>query len=185
MKLYEGFMPMETKEGKWGFYPVVNEQEWDELPKVYKAMEWFPVDVYDVHLKKKVTSVPEYIEFDAVYMEPYKIRATVRVHVQEVQKILFCYFGDCQCHLYSVSGIVFQNGVRWGAEWIQDSKTGAFAIRLQGGKIAGKQGGFHGFVPSIIKRTEGGGFAYDSYATSENRCHYAFSNPFSFMNKNR
>lgn len=178
MKLYEGFMPKEEKEGRRGFYPVTNAQEWDELPDVYKAMEWFPVDVYDDYLRRNVTTVPEYIEFDVVYMEPYKISATVRVHVQEVQKILFCLFGDSQCHLYSISGVVFQNGARWGAKWIQDSKTGAFAIQLQGGKIAGKQGGFMGFVPRRIKRTEDGGFAYDSCAADGNRCHYEFSNPF-------
>lgn len=179
MKLYEGFMPKETKEGKRGFFPVKNEQEWNELPAVYKAMEWFPVDVYDDYLRKNVTTVPEYIEFDVVYMEPYKIRATVRVHVQEVQKILFCLFENAQCHLYSVSGVVFQNGERWGAKWIQDSTTGAFAIQVQGGKIVGKQGGFRGFIPRKIKRTEDGNFEYDSYSTNGNRCHYEFSNPFS------
>lgn len=178
MKIYEGFMPKEKKEGKLGFYPVANEHEWDELPAVYKAMEWFPVDVYNRELKKNVTTVPEYIEFDVVYMKPYKIRATVKVHVQEVQKILFCLFDDPQCQLYSVSGVVFQNGERWGAKWLQDSKTGAFAIQVQGGKIVGKQGGFRGFVPRRIKRTEDGGFAYDSYSKDGNRCHYEFSNPF-------
>lgn len=177
MGIYEGFMPQEPKKGKMGYYPVENAQEWEELPAVYKAMEWFPVDVYDDYLRKNVKTVPEYVEFNIVYMEPYKIRATVKVHVQEVQKILFCLFKDPQCHLYSISGVVFQNGVRWGAKWLQDRKTGAFAVQASG-KIIGQQGGFMGFIPRRIKRTEDGGFAYDSYSKDGNRCHYEYSNPF-------
>lgn len=175
MKMYEGFLPKEPQEGKIGYYPVATAEEWDELPKAYKAMEWFPVEVYNDYLHRNETTVAEYIEFDVVYMMPYRIRATVRVHVEEVQKILFCLFDNPQCHLYSVSGVVFSNGQRWGAKWMQDSKTGAFAIYASGKKI-GMQGGYFGFVPCQIERTDDG-FKWAGFV-GKNRCHYELLNPF-------
>lgn len=170
------FLPPRPLNGHIGYYPVCNAEEWDNLPAVYKAMEWFPVEVYNREWHKKETTVAEYVEFDVVYMEPYKIRATVRVHVQEVQKILFCLFENPDCHLYTVSGVVFSNGERWGAKWLQDRTTGAFAIYASG-KLIGKQGGFMGFVPNQIERTEDDGWKWN-YKTSGNRCHYTLLNPF-------
>lgn len=174
MGIYDGMLPQEKIEGRTGYYPVCSAEEWERLPEVYKAMEWFPVEVYNREWHKKETTVAEYIEFDVVYMMPYRIRATVRVHVQEVQKILFCY-QDAECQLYSVSGVVFANGERWGAKWLQDSKTGAFAIQA-GGKIVGRQGGFMGHIPCQIERTADG-FKWKGFV-GENRCHYTLLNPF-------
>lgn len=172
-------LPNEAIKGKTGFYPVCSAKEWEELPCVYKAMEWFPTEVYNsqqFHCRKEI-SIPEYIIFDVTYLEPYKISATVKVHVQEVQKILMCYFGqETQCHLYSVSGVVFANGVEQGAKWLLDTQTGAFGIYSHG-KCIGKQGGFHGFIPSNIEETEDG-FAWKGFVDSENRCHYELGNPF-------
>ena len=151
--MYDGFLPKEQQKGKRGYYPVTTAEEWDALPKVYKAMEWFPVEVYNTYLGRKETTVAEYVEFDVVYMMPYRIHATVKVHIQEVQKILFCSFDDPQCQLYTVSGVVFSNGERWGAKWMQDTKTGSFAI-YAGGKLVGKQGGYLGFIPCQIEKTD-------------------------------
>lgn len=173
--MYDGFLPSEQKQGKRGFYPVANAEEWNELPKAYKAMEWFPIEVYNTKHKRMETTVAEYVEFDVIYMEPYKIRATVKVHVQEVQKILFCLFENAQCHLHSISGVVFANGERWGAEWKQDTKTGAFAVYASG-KCIGKQGGYFGFIPCQIEKTDDG-FEWKGF-TGENRCHYTLLNPF-------
>lgn len=171
------FFPEERLYGHRGYYPVCNAEEWDALPAVYKAMEWFPVEVYNdkqFHCKKEMT-VAEYIEFDVTYAMPYRISATVRVHVQEVQKILFCLFNDPEFHLHSVSGVVFANGVRWGAKWYQDRNTGAFAIYADG-KLIGKQGGYMGFIPCQIEETEDG-FKWAGFQ-GENRCHYTLLNPF-------
>lgn len=173
--MYEGMLPQKQIEGKRGYYPVTTAEEWDELPKVYKAMEWFPVDVYNRNLKKKEMTVAEYIEFDVVYMMPYRIHATVRVHVQEVQQILYCFHENADCRLYTVSGVVFRNGEHWGAEWKQDCKTGAFAIYASGKQI-GMQGGYMGFIPCKVQKTEDG-FKWD-FSNDKNRCHVSLLNPF-------
>ena len=176
MGMYDGMLPEVQEEGKRGFYPVTTAQEWDNLPDVYKAMEWFPVNVYNMSWRKEEKTIPEYVEFDVIYLEPYKVSATVRVHVQEVQKILFCLYRNAQCHLYTVSGVVFQNGERWGAEWKQDAKTGSYAI-YAGGKCVGRQGGFMGFIPENIEKTDNG-FKFKGFGDYKNRCHYEFMNPF-------
>ena len=174
MGFYEGMMPKEQKQGYRGFYPVTSAEEWDELPVVYKVMEWMPVEVYNRGLNKTEQTVAEYIEFDVWYMEPYKIRATVRVHRENFQKIMFCSYDHAQCHLYTVSGVVFENGERWRAEWRQDSTTGAFAI-YAGGKQIGMQGGYMGFIPSQVERTEDG-FRWKGF--TDTVCHYQMTNPF-------
>lgn len=174
--MYEEFLPKEYKNGKIGYYPVMNAEEWEELPAVYKAMEWFPVEVYNRVYKHKERTVAEYIEFHVIYMTPYKIGATVKVHVQAIQKILFCNFGSADCHLYSVCGVVFDNGERWDAKWYQDQRTGAFAI-YAGGKCIGRQGGYSGFIPNEIEKTEDG-FKRTGYKDGANRCYYQLTNPF-------
>lgn len=172
------FFPKEQKSGRRGYYPVINAEEWEELPSVYKAMEWMPVEVYNdkqCHCRKEKT-VAEYVVFDVVYAEPYRIRASVKVHVQEVQKILFCCFENPQFHLYSISSVIFANGVEWGAKWTQDPNTGAFAVWADH-KLVGKQGGYRGFVPCQIEETEDG-FKWSGYKRGKNRCHYTSLNPF-------
>lgn len=62
----KNLLPKEAIEGKRGFYPIQNAQEWEDVPCVYKSMEWFPVEVYNdkqFHCRKEV-AVPEYIIFD-------------------------------------------------------------------------------------------------------------------------
>lgn len=179
MDLIQKFLPQTQIGGKIGYYPVCNAKEWNELPDVYKAMEWFPVRMrgrsysgFDI----EETAVPEYIEFDCTYIEPYKIRAKVKVHVQEFQKIMFCVFSDAQLHLYSVCGVYFSNGEYRGAKWVQDSRTGAFAV-ISCGTYVGKQGGFANFIPERIEETEEG-FRYKSVGSTKNRCHYEYGNPF-------
>lgn len=169
------FLPKVRIEGHRGYYPVCNAQEWEALPLVYRAMEWFPVEVYNYAHRRKETTVAEYVLFDVVYAEPYKIRAVVKVHVQDVQKILFCAFDDTQFHLYSVCGVVFANGVEWGAKWTQDVNTGAFAIWADD-KMVGRQGGYMGFIPCQIEETEDG-FKWAGFK-GPNRCHYTLLNPF-------
>ena len=176
MKIYDGFLPKNQKKGYMGYYPVTNAEEWEELPAVYKAMEWFPVEIYNSRWRHKETTVAEYIEFDVTYLEPYKIRAKVLVHVQEIQTILFCYFKDTQCHLHSISGVIFDNGEKWPAKWLQDSRTGSFAIYASG-KPIGCQGGYMGFIPNNIERTEDG-FKWSGVKTNGHRSHYEVTNPF-------
>ena len=177
MGIYEGMLPKEQMKGKRGFYPVATKEEWDSLPAVYKAMEWFPQDVFDDYRRRNVRSIPEYVEFSVTYLTPYKINATVKVHVQEVQKILFCLFEDAQCQLFSVSGVVFQNGVRWGAQWKQDTRTGAFAIYASG-HCVGMQGGYLGHIPANIEKEEDGTFKWAGFRETDTRCHYELGNPF-------
>lgn len=179
MSIYEGFLPKDYNldyPGKRGFYPVTNAQEWDDLPAVYKAMDWYPMDVYDEFMRKNVRSVPEYVEFDVVYMEPYKISATVRVHVQDVQRILFCLYDNAQCHLYSIKSVVFQNGAVWGAKWQQDATTGSFAV-FASGHCVGRQGGYLGHIPAQIERTKDG-WKWTGYRETPERCHYELTNPY-------
>ena len=175
MGIYEGFLPKVQKEGYCGYYPVTSEQEWNDLPNVYKSMEWFPVEMKRNGYTE--STVVEYVEFEVVYMTPYKVRGTFRVHRQEIQKILFCSFPHADCLLYSINGVVFANGVRWGAKWLQDSTTGAFKV-VAGGTTLGQQGGCQGFVPNNIERTEDGDWKYKGY-TKGNICHYECCNPFS------
>ncbi len=169
------FMPKEQKKGYRGFYPVTTAEEWEELPVVYKAMEWFPVEVFDDYLRKNVWSIPEYILFDAIYVEPYRIRATVKVHVQEVQKLLYCLYPDSGLHLHTVCGVVLQNGEELRAETKQDTRTGAFGV-YSFGKLIGRQGGYLGAIPENIEETEDG-FKWKGFKDYKNRCHYQLTNP--------
>lgn len=168
------FLPKEPIKGHRGYYPVCNKAEWDALPEVYKSMEWFPVEVYNQAHRKSETTVAEYIEFDVTFLDAYKCRGVFRVHVQEVQKILFCAV-DSDIHLHSVCGVVFANGERWGAKWEQDTKTGAFAIYASG-KLIGEQGGYLGFIPKDIEETEDG-FKWKGIQNSGNRCHHTLLAP--------
>lgn len=176
MGMYDGMMPAKPIDGHRGFYPACNAEEWENVPKVYKAMEWFPVEVYNTRWRKKETTVVESVIFDVVYMRPYKIRARVEVHVQEVQNILFCAHENTDCLLYSICAVKFANGEEWGAEWKQDVWSGAFAVYASG-KCVGKQGGYLGFVPENIEKTEDG-WKWRGFAECDGRCHYALTNPF-------
>ena len=174
--MYENMMPNKPIEGRIGFYPVCNADEWESLPKVYRAMQWFPVDVYNTRWNKTETTVVEKVIFDVTYMTPYKINARVEVHVQEVQNILFCYHEHKDCLLYSICAVKFANGEVWGAKWKQDTKSGAFAV-YAGGERVGMQGGFMGFIPENIEKTENG-WKWKGYGKYNGRCHYALMNPF-------
>lgn len=175
MSMYDGFLPKVQKKGYLGYYPVTSAGEWDRLPNVYKAMEWFPVKM-TCRGFEEMTSV-EYVEFDVVHGLPYKVSGTFRVHRQEVQKILFCSFKNPEFHLYSITGVVFQNGERWPAKWYQDSVTGAFEVALYNGTIVGRQGGFMGFIPNNIDRLDDGTFKCN-WNQSGNIAHYTLGNPF-------
>lgn len=180
MGIYEGFLPKQYNEHKIGYYPVTSVEEWEQLPAVYKSMEWLPVEVYNPAHQMREKTVVEYVEFEVVYMTPYKVSGTFRVHRQEVQKILFCSFpGHHDCHLYSIRGVVFQNGVRWGAKWLQDSRTGAYDV-VASGKQVGVQGGYLGFIPNNIERTEDGGWKCN-WNQNGNITHYEYSNPFEHL----
>ena len=168
------FLPKEAIKGHRGYYPVCNKAEWDALPDVYKSMTWYPTKVYNRSLHREELTIPEYVEFDVVFYDPYKVRGTFRVHVQEVQKILFCSV-DSDLLLYSICGVVFANGERWGAEWKQDTRTGAFAVYASG-KMIGQQGGFLGHVPEDIEETEDG-FKWKGFVNSNNRIHHAGLSP--------
>lgn len=170
MARYDGFLPKEQVNGKRGYYPVTSEEQWKELPDVYKAMEWFPIHVLNIRTRHKEPTVAEYIEFDVHYLEPYKINATVKVHVQDVHKILFCSHKETQCLLYSISGVIFRNGERRDAKWMQDSITGAYEI-VSNGKCIGKQGGYMGFIPSNIEKREDG-FHWTGQSVDGKYCYY-------------
>ena len=174
--MYENMMPTKPIKGHTGFYPVCNAEEWENLPSLYKAMQWFPIEVYNTRWNKKETTVVEKVIFDVVYMTPYKIRAKVEVHVQEVQKILFCLYENPECHLYSICEVKFANGETCGAKWVQDTRTGAYAVYAYN-RYVGMQGGFGGFVPENIEKTEDG-WKHKDYGEYSGRCHYTLLNPF-------
>lgn len=168
---YDGMLPAVQKEGRRGYYPVTSEQEWkDELPAVYKAMEWFPVK--DPFNKGKL-SVIERVIFETPYLEPYGVRAKIEVHRQEFQKIMFMLHEKTQCQLYSVCGVVLQSGTRLGAKWYQDTTTGAFAV-YSNEMYVGKQGGFNGHIPECIEKLEDGSFKWKGFEGYKNINHYSF-----------
>ena len=175
------FLPKVAKEGKRGYYPVATYQEWEELPAVYKAMEWSPIEVdkmsYNGKFVKEKTFVKNVV-FDT-YLPQLSTSAKVSVHRQEVQQILFCLHNSTDCHLYTVCEVEFENGVRWGAKWVQDNETGAFAIVCHG-RYVGMQGGFLRTVPANIEETEDGfeyKQGYNCYG-SKTINHYQYLNPF-------
>lgn len=174
--MYENMMPSKPIDGHRGFYPACNAEEWEAVPALYKAMEWFPIEVYNTRWRKNETTVVESVIFDVVFIRPYKCRARVEVHVQEVQNILFCSHKDPDCQLYSICAVKFANGEVWGAEWKQDTRTGAFAVYASG-KQVGAQGGYMGFVPENIEKTEDG-WKWKGFGNYSGRCHYALMNPF-------
>lgn len=178
--MYSKFLPKKAIEGKRGYYPVTSHAEWEELPAVYKAMEWFPKKLTRYSYGGKVVeemSFPRNVIFDCPYIEPYGVSGKVSVSIEEVQKILFCYFGKTECHLYTLCEVEFDNGVRYTAKWYQDSRTGAYAIQC-GDTYVGKQGGFQGFVPARIEETESGFEYKQGYQSNSHRCCYQYSNPF-------
>lgn len=174
--MYENMMPFKPIDGHLGFYPACNAEEWENVPAIYKAMQWFPVEVYNTRWHRKEMTVAKSVIFDVTFLKPYKIRAKVEVHVQEVQSILFCSHKDPDCQLYSICGVKFQNGEECGAKWLQDSKTGAFAVYAYN-RYIGMQGGFKGFVPDNIEKSEDG-WKWKGFTECGGRCHYALSNPF-------
>ncbi len=178
MKMYEGMLRKEEKAGKLNYYPVSSKEEWEELPDLYKVMEWEQVrDPYSSG-KHDTYSAVKSVFFDVTYMEPYGISAKVSVHPQEVQKILFCSFDKTDCHLYSICGVELENGTRLNAKWVQDSVSGAFAVVLDHGQYVARQGGFGGHVPEHIQQQEDGSFKYDFKYNTGKTTHYALSNPF-------
>ena len=177
--MFNKFMPVNQKDGYRGFYPVTNAQEWDELPAVYKAMEWFPIEMKlfdhrgELHTEKTIV---KNVVFDALHIMPYKVSAKVSVHRSSVQSILFSSHKQHDCHLYTVCEVEFENGERRRAKWVQDTRTGAFAIMV-GSRYVGKQGGFQFYVPSNIEDAEDG-FKWKGYVAGETITHYDVSNPF-------
>lgn len=90
MKMYDGMLPVKEKPGRLGYYPVISKQEWDELPDLYKVMQWEPVKDHNNGELRAVKSVI----FDVPFMEPYGIRAQVSVQPSAVQKVLFCSYKE-------------------------------------------------------------------------------------------
>ena len=176
MAMYENMMPPKPIDGHLGFYPACNAEEWENIPAIYKAMQWLPVEVYNTRHRQKETTVVEKVIYDVTFLKPYKVSARVEVHVQETQGILFCSHEHTDCQLYSICAVKFANGEVWGAEWKQDARSGAFAVYACGKRV-GMQGGFLGFVPDNIEQTENG-WKWKGFVNCEGRCHYALSNPF-------
>ena len=180
MSLYENMLPKEAIKGKFGYYPVTNSKEWDDLPDLYKVMQWELIkDPHNNFIAKAVKSVI----FNVTFLEPYGINAKVSVHPSDVQKILFCSYEDTSCLLHSVSGLELEGGTKVSAKWLQDSESGAFAIVTAGGDYAARQGGYRGFIPEHVKRLENGSFKYDFDFWNGKICHYEISNPFSHLEK--
>lgn len=175
-------MPEVQEKGKRGFYPVVNKEEWEKLPCIYKAMDWFPIEVpklqWDGKIHREKSFVKEVV-FDCIYIEPYGVRGKLYVHRENFQKIMFCYYGKTDCHLYSVCGVKFENGEEWSAEWKQDTRTGAYALYSNGHCLA-RQGGFMGYIPESVTETENGYEYNQNYYSEKHECisHYSHSNPF-------
>lgn len=177
MSAYSDMLPPKPIDGKRGYYPVCTKEEWDELPEIYKVMEWIPVkDPLNGNKMSGITGVV----FDVTFLEPYNIgNVKVEVHPQDMQKILFCLFSNVQCHLYSVCQVVLDSGSRVNAKWYQDSVTGAFGIYTMG-VYAGKQGGFKAYIPKSCKLQEDGTYKYNWHPESNLgvSAYYTFSNPF-------
>lgn len=186
MKHYEGMLPAHPKPGRIGYYPVTNKQEWNELPDLYKVMEWRPVkdpyhkDIRGYHLMRAVKSVI----FDVTFMEPYGISGKFHVHPCEVQKLLFCNYGNPDCQLYTICGVELEGGTRLGAKWQQDTTTGAFAVYV-GGIPVGIQGGFIGHIPDCIDKLPDGSFKHNWKRLEEKVFHYTLGNPYEISFKYR
>lgn len=179
MSLYDNMLPNQPIEGHRGYFPVTSAKEWDDLPTLYKVMDWEPVK--DPHNNNKPTHIKSVI-FDVTYMQPYGISAEVSVHPSDVQKLLFCSFQKADCHLYSVCGIELDSGTKLPAKWLQDSISGAFAI-YSCSNYVGMQGGFCGHIPEGVIRLENGTFKYDWSVKKTKISHYALLNPFAHLPK--
>ena len=180
--IYDKHMLPETPiPGHRGYYPVCNKKEWEDLPDLYKVMEWEPLPDPMNHDK------PSYVKaviFSVTHMMPYGINAEVSVHPSHVQSILFSLHKHPECHLYNVTGVELQSGSRLPAKWRQDTTTGAFAI-LCCDRYVGKQGGYTGFVPDCIRQREDGTYKFDSSVVynqpvgkRKKITHFEYSNPF-------
>lgn len=178
MSFYDNMLPEKPLDGHRGYYPVCNKEEWEQLPDLYKVMEWDVVlDPFDKGRARAIKSVV----FDVTYMEPYGINARVAVHPSDVQKILFCSFERPECHLYSICEVELEGGIRLPAHWLQDSQTGAFGIYVRdyrGEELVGRQGGFYGYIPERIAVLEDGTFKYDYQYNTGKRHYYTLGNPF-------
>lgn len=177
---YEGMLPNPSKPGYRGYYPVTSREEWDELPDLYKVMEWEPVkDPHNQGLLRAVKAVV----FDVPHITPYGVRAKVSVHPEDVHQILFCSFPETDCHLYSICSVELAGGTCLPAKWLQDTTTGAFGIFVNGDCIA-RQGGFRGYIPEHILQLDDGTFKFDFKYGIGKTVHYALHNPYPALEKN-
>ena len=175
MGIYDkAMLPPKTIPGHRGYYPVCSKKEWEDLPDLYKVMQWEPMP--DPLNHGQLSGVKSVI-FSVTHMMPYGINAEVSVHPSHVQSILFSLHKNPECQLYSVTGVELQSGSRLPATWRQDTTTGAFAI-LCCNHYVGKQGGYIGFVPECIKQVEDGSYEYQWTSTPGKVFHYELSNPF-------
>ncbi len=174
IKRYDDMLPPKPLPGHLGYYPVCNKAEWENLPDLYKVMDWFPAkDHRNQNQLKAVKSVT----FDVNYMMPYGIGAKVSVHPSDVHTVLFCNHDKPDCLLYSVCGIELEGGTHLYAKWLQDSVSGAFAI-YAAGTFVGIQGGFRGYIPERIQKQQDGRFKFNFEVQPKHISHYTLLNPF-------
>jgi len=131
--------------GKYGYYPICNKEEWTRYPKEYKKMDFLPVEMYNLRFDRNETTAVKEVVFETPFLEPYGVGAKISVHRQHFLKIMMCLHPNTQCQLYSVCSVKFENGETRGAKWVMDTSTGSFAI-MSGSHYVAKQGGFQGYI---------------------------------------
>lgn len=125
------FLPQNPESGFVGFYPMPARLI-GEIPAPLRALSF----------REEVKAIRCNISFQAAvnYKEkPCFNFFSIELPVRKVIKHLFMLTG---VNISSME-ILFKDGSRTWAEWVQDLKTGAFAISAKSrGKIFVKQGGF-------------------------------------------
>ena len=125
---------------------VKNEAEWNALPEIMKAVQWFRVKI-DIEPAIHFESAPRYFEISRCGRRKLVERFEVTEHILT---------GG------AVTAVVFENSVKAPATLVIDDSTGAFAVKVFG-KMVLKQGGFGGFIPSNMEWIdELNGYFYDT-----------------------
>ena len=144
-------LPEKPLEGRRGYYPVLNQAEWEDLPAIYKAVTWNPhTRVYNDKTRQNEKSRPKNVIYNTVYEDAYGCSCYIYAPIENAAQIHMSLLPQESIFSGStIAGIQFENGTSYSAEKKWDPETGSMSIYSYGQPV-GIQGGCHGHIPEGI-----------------------------------
>lgn len=137
------FLPPEPINGKIGYYPAKDLDEWRSLPLPLRCSTW------NVNIDRVVFNI---------YFTHSATQAKVIVHPEDVFRILFTLHGT-DTLLYVITAVLI-NGEEHRAHWVHDPETGCYAI-IADHNVVARQGGYQGHLPSKCYLDDDGAWKFD------------------------